>query len=89
MQCREEEGAVVIEVHNQGAPIPADVRAHLFRPFRGGAPRQTQAREGLGLGLYIVREIVTAHGGSVTFESTEEAGTTFTVRLPREPVSSP
>ncbi|MFL5345919.1 MAG: PAS domain-containing protein [Hyalangium sp.] len=85
MRCHAAEDSVVLEVHNEGAPIPDAVRAHLFRPFRGGA----QAKQGLGLGLYIVREIVTAHGGTVTFESTAEHGTTFTVRLPRKPEPRP
>ena len=80
---------MAFEVHNEGAPIPETVRAHLFRPFRGGPQAQPQAKQGLGLGLYIVREIVTAHGGTVTFESTAEHGTTFTVRLPRKPEPRP
>ncbi|WP_224245831.1 PAS domain-containing protein [Hyalangium gracile] len=87
VSCQGEEGAVTFEVHNEGAPIPEAVQAQLFKPFRGGEQARAHAREGLGLGLYIVREIVTAHGGTVTFESTAERGTTFTVRLPREPVA--
>lgn len=89
MRCQAAEDSVVLEVHNEGAPIPDAVRVHLFRPFRGGAEARPQARQGLGLGLYIVREIVTAHGGTVTFESTAEHGTTFTVRLPRKPETRP
>jgi sigma-B regulation protein RsbU (phosphoserine phosphatase) len=89
MRCWEEGDGVGLSVHNEGAPIPEAVRAQLFRPFRGGARPQSRARQGLGLGLYIVREIVTAHGGTVTFESTAELGTTFTVRLPRKPAASP
>ena len=40
---------------------------------------------GLGLGLYIAREIVTAHGGTIGVTSTEQEGTAFTVKLPRHP----
>ena len=49
-------------------------------PFRRGA---TSSHKGLGLGLYIVREIATVHGGTVEVTSTAQAGTCFTVRLPR------
>ncbi len=88
VRCEGEEGGVVFEVHNEGAPIPEPVQAHLFQPFKGGERTSSLVREGLGLGLYIVREIVAAHGGRVTFESTEERGTTFIVRLPRGPVAA-
>jgi two-component system sensor histidine kinase/response regulator len=70
--------ALVLEVHNGGA-IPSSVREHLFDPFRRG----TRARDSLGLGLYIVRQIVLAHGGAIDVASTESEGTTFRVRLPR------
>jgi phosphoserine phosphatase RsbU/P len=71
---------VVIEVHNEGSPIPAAARASLFDPFRRGTSR---AKTGLGLGLYITREIVVAHGGEIEVHSTAQAGTTFSIRLPR------
>ena len=70
--------AVVLAVHNTGAPIPAAKLDTLFDPYR----RATSSRGGVGLGLYIVDQIARAHGGSVQVSSTEEAGTTFTVRLP-------
>jgi signal transduction histidine kinase len=89
MRCWAEEKGVSLEVHNLGPPIPPDVRSHLFRPFRGQEPAASQARQGLGLGLYIVREIVVAHGGNVTFDSSADGGTTFTVRVPRGPVLQP
>ena len=55
------------------------LRLTLFDPFR----RARGSGSGLGLGLYITRELVKAHGGNVTFTSSAEAGTTFTVQLPR------
>jgi hypothetical protein len=59
---------------------------HLFEPFHPGARR----REGLGLGLYIVEQIVRAHGGIISAASSEASGTTFTVRWPRNtPTSAP
>jgi signal transduction histidine kinase len=82
------EDLVALEVHNPGAPIPQHLLATLFEPFRrgsGSSPAQSKGRRGgLGLGLYIVKEIVEAHGGRVSVRSSLEEGTTFTVLLPRD-----
>ncbi len=56
---------------------------HLFDPFRVRQKQQSGSR-GLGLGLYIVREIVEAHGGRVDVTSSEAAGTLFVLTLPRQ-----
>jgi signal transduction histidine kinase len=82
---RGETDQVVLSVHNQGTIIAEDHLLDIFNPFRQLAPGRTKSPDStsLGLGLYIVQAIVTAHGGTITVESTE-AGTTFTVRLPRE-----
>jgi len=74
---------VRLEVRNQGEPIPAAVLPGLFEPFRRGELRGSRSTSGLGLGLYIVQQIATAHGGGVEVRSTHEEGTVFTVRLPR------
>jgi signal transduction histidine kinase len=76
---------LALEVHNPGVSIPEHRLATLFEPFQPAntsSPRKR--RKGLGLGLYIVREIVHAHGGHVAVHSTPEEGTTFTVLLPRD-----
>lgn len=75
----------LLAVTNRGPEIPADRAALLFQPFTpGDTPRAGgNGPRGLGLGLYIVKQIVTAHGGTVTFESSAALGTTFIVRLPR------
>ncbi len=73
---------VRLEVHNDGAPIAADVLPSIFDPFRRGDEHRERA-ESLGLGLYIVHEIVRVHGGTIAAASTAEEGTTFTVTLPR------
>jgi signal transduction histidine kinase len=57
---------------------------HLFDPFRSTSHGRTARSRGLGLGLFIIREIVRAHGGTVQVSSTEAEGTTFTLRLPRQ-----
>ncbi len=79
---------VELKVHNDGQPIPADLMRVLFQPFRRGEI-QDRSPHGLGLGLYIVDQIVRAHEGSIGVESTTEAGTTFTVHLPRVPAAPP
>jgi signal transduction histidine kinase len=80
---------VEFSVHNAGA-IAADVRKSLFDPFRSASETKTRAG-GLGLGLYIVSQLVAAHGGDIDVESTDTGGTTFTVTLPRQvpPVREP
>lgn len=80
--ARDEGPDVVLEIHNEGAPIPAELVPRLFDPFRRGA-EQIRARGGLGLGLYIAQQITIAHGGDIEARSTPDAGTTFTVRIPR------
>jgi signal transduction histidine kinase len=70
---------VVVTVHNDGEPIPASVLPVLFEPFRRG----DGSPHGLGLGLYIVREIVRSHGGAIEVHSSASEGTTFVSRWPR------
>lgn len=76
---------VIATVHNSGDPIPKDDISHIFEPLRRSPASSTSERRnsGLGLGLYITKEIIQAHGGGVTVASSIEEGTTFTVRLPR------
>jgi two-component system, sensor histidine kinase and response regulator len=74
---------VTFSVQNQGV-IAADVLPVLFDPFRSG--REKPARQGLGLGLFIVRHVVEAHGGTIEVTSGDEAGTMVCVRLPRRTV---
>jgi two-component system, sensor histidine kinase and response regulator len=75
------ESGIEISVHN-GGHISEDLIPRLFQPFQPGVGRRRRA-EGLGLGLYIVQQIVIAHGGEVHVSSTPADGTTFRVQLPR------
>jgi signal transduction histidine kinase len=80
---------VLITVHNTGAPVPAELLASIFDPLVR-APNASQPRRptgSVGLGLYIVKEIATAHGGTAQLTSTAAEGTTATVRLPRHKTS--
>jgi signal transduction histidine kinase len=67
-------------VHNAGV-IPAEMLPLVFEPFRG-ANKHSHSR-GLGLGLYLTRQIVVAHGGTIAAASTPAAGTTFEISMPR------
>jgi PAS domain S-box-containing protein len=78
--------SVTLEVHNHGT-LPDAVRPSLFDPFRGARSRRDSSR-GLGLGLFIVKAVATAHGGSVDVRSTPAEGTSFQVRLPRRSAGS-
>ena len=76
----EDRDQVVVTVQNRGRPIPREQLPNLFAPFK--TVRNNSSAGGLGLGLFIVREIVHAHNGSVTVTSSSE-GTAFSFRLPR------
>jgi PAS domain S-box-containing protein len=82
---RAETDAVLIEVHNQGRPIPSELLPHLFEAMKRGSQDVERSGRSVGLGLYIVDQIVRAHGGTVSVRSTEGEGTNFTVLLPRRP----
>ena len=66
---------VVIEISDTGEGIPLDIDA--FEPF------MTTKKEGTGVGLVIVRQILTAHGGKISYRSKPGEGTTFRVELPQ------
>jgi signal transduction histidine kinase len=79
---------VELKVTNGGPPIPPDLQNSIFDPFvRREVASPGHLKSGLGLGLFIVKEIVTRHDGVVELASTESEGTTFSVRLPRVPRS--
>jgi signal transduction histidine kinase len=73
--------AVMLRVRNQGPNVPPEVLAHLFEPFSRPPDEKSRKGSGLGLGLYISREIVRGHGGDIGVSSNGE--TVITVRLPR------
>lgn len=74
---------VVISVADRGAGIPAEELPHLFEKFR--RVRATGQADGLGLGLYIARMVVEAHGGRIWAESQAGKGSTFSLALPINP----
>jgi signal transduction histidine kinase len=86
LSARGEGSDVVVAVKNQGLPISSSALPTLFDPFVRATEVTNKHRPigGIGLGLYIARQIVIAHGGTIVVDSSETTGTTFTVRLPRQ-----
>ncbi|WP_322615641.1 HAMP domain-containing sensor histidine kinase [Pseudomonas sp. BIC9C] len=76
---------VRLTVHNYGPPIPEDAIGSIFDPLVRSADEELgQPSTSLGLGLFIVKEVVDAHCGTIEVSSNETDGTTFTVVLPRK-----
>jgi signal transduction histidine kinase len=78
IQARRVGDGVEVRVHNDGPPIEPELLPVIFEPFERG----DREGRGLGLGLFIVREITQAHGGRVSVDSSERNGTTFVLTLP-------
>jgi C4-dicarboxylate-specific signal transduction histidine kinase len=71
--------AVAVEVHDSGMGLDPEHAAHLFEPFH------TTKAEGMGIGLWISRSIVEAHGGKMWAETNPSGGATFRFTLPAAP----
>jgi signal transduction histidine kinase len=81
-----EESTVTCAIQNWGPTISAEMLARIFEPMlrvQAQAATQPASTDSIGLGLYIAREIVAAHGGTLGVTSTDVAGTVFTMRLDR------
>ena len=87
VESRGEADSVVFRVTNRGKPIPNDIMLQLFAPLRRGEHAGYQ-QGSIGLGLFIVQHLVSAHGGTIDVSSSSLAGTCFTVRLPRSLTAS-
>jgi signal transduction histidine kinase len=82
VRTRERNGQAVLEVRDTGTGIPAAELPRIFERFHRVRDAHSRTHEGTGIGLSLVRELVTLHGGTVQVDSTEGRGTTFTVELP-------
>jgi signal transduction histidine kinase len=89
VRASSEDSALVIEVTDTGSGIAAEHLPFIFERFYRADSSRTRATGGAGLGLAIVRQLVAAHGGSVSATSTPGAGSTFTVILPVGPGAAP
>lgn len=88
VSARGDDADVVLIIHNEGTPILASRLRSIFDPLQStvfrDASHADRSAGGLGLGLYICREIAHGHGGVIDVSS-DASGTTFTVRVPRQP----
>ncbi len=78
----QQDDQAVLTVTDRGIGIPEAAQAHLFQKFYRADNGQTLYSNGFGIGLYLVHEIVTQHGGTVQVTSREGCGSTFTICLP-------
>jgi signal transduction histidine kinase len=83
-----QDGNACVSVSDQGIGIPEESLSHLFQRFYRADNAEAQHISGMGVGLYLVKEIVGLHGGTVEVASTEGVGSTFTIRLPRAKTGS-
>jgi signal transduction histidine kinase len=88
LEVEEDPGEVRLRVSDEGQGIDPEELPHIFERFRQ-ANGSGRTRTSVGLGLYIVRSLVAAHGGRVWVESAPGRGTTFTVALPRRAPAAP
>jgi len=82
VESHRDAASAVLRVIDGGPGLPNDEAAHVFERFWRADKARSRVRGGSGLGLAIVASVVAAHGGTVAFDSTVEAGSTVTVRLP-------
>lgn len=80
---------VITSVCDRGIGIPADELSQVFERFHRGRQVSSTNYGGLGLGLYITKQIIERHGGTIWVESKEGSGTTFYFSLPAAPVPAP
>jgi len=83
LALRQTEDHVVIEVSDRGIGIRPDDLSHIFEPYYRAQFSDTQTRRGAGLGLTLVQQIVSSHGGRVEVESVPGSGSTFRLLFPR------
>lgn len=81
-------GDGVLEVHDTGIGVPKEEQAHLFGKFFRATNARKQRPDGTGVGLFLAKKIIVAHGGSIVFHSVEGEGSTFGFRLPVKKLSA-
>ncbi|MGY4652553.1 SpoIIE family protein phosphatase [Mycobacterium sp. URHB0021] len=82
VKVHREDNEAVVTVADTGIGVPAEEMPRLFERFHRIETARARSNEGSGIGLALVKELVVLHGGGISADSTEGAGTSFTVRLP-------
>jgi signal transduction histidine kinase len=80
--ARNDGGSLVVAVSDRGPGVPPEKRTIIFEALRQADDSSTRSHQGLGLGLYLARRILTAHGGGIELLSREGGGSTFELRFP-------
>lgn len=75
-------GDAVLEVHDTGIGVPKSEQAHLFGKFFRATNARRQRPDGTGVGLFLAKKVIDAHGGAIVFHSVEGQGSVFGFRLP-------
>jgi signal transduction histidine kinase len=83
------DGSAVLTVKDTGIGVPPAEQAHLFTKFFRATNARKKRPDGTGVGLFLAKKVIVAHGGSMVFESTEGEGSTFGFRLPIKLLSEP
>lgn len=82
LDAEDSDGSLRIAVADNGPGIRKEELKHIFEKFYRGAESKQRVIRGLGLGLYYVKQIVEAHGGTITVRSNPGKGTTFIIQIP-------
>ena len=82
LQAGEDDQSWQLTINDTGPGLPHKAREHLFQPFQGGV-----RKGGSGLGLVIAAELIRGHGGRLELQQTDENGTTFVIKLPKDDIA--
>lgn len=85
VSVRGDDSSIALAIENAGKPISAELRARIFEPLERAEAAKSEPTHSIGLGLFIVREIVRAHGGTIDVTSSDNGLTRFSVWLPSQP----